>query len=59
MADINELIEKLEKSEKRTSKSVKLKIIAIHSDIPFEEQLQAFQPCGQGEAKVVMNVYFY
>ena len=33
---------------------LKLKCIAIHSDIPFEEQLLAFQPAGPGEAKVVI-----
>jgi hypothetical protein len=51
MADIQELMDKFDKSKRST---VKLKLIAIHSDIPFEEQMQAFQPAGRGEAKVVI-----
>ena len=51
MADIIELSEKLEKVK---MKGLKLKIIAIHSDIPFEEQMQAFQPSLPGEAKVIV-----
>ena len=51
MADIIELSEKLEKVK---MKGLKLKIIAIHSDIPFEEQMQAFQPSMPGEAKVIV-----
>ena len=30
------------------------KTLPIHGDIPFEEQLQAFQPAGEGEIKVVI-----
>ena len=51
MADIIELSEKLEKVK---IKGLKLKIVAIHSDIPFEEQMLAFQPSMPGEAKVIV-----
>ena len=51
MADIIELSEKLEKIK---IKGLKLKVIAIHSDIPFEDQMLAFQPSQPGEAKVIV-----
>ena len=51
MADIIELSEKLEKIK---IKGLKLKVIAIHSDIPFEDQMLAFQPSLPGEAKVIV-----
>jgi len=64
MADITELVDTFEKNKGAGKKGagagagagggLKLKCIAIHSDIPFEEQLLAFQPAGPGEAKVVI-----
>ena len=51
MADINDLTEKFEKMK---TKGFRLKVSAIHSGIPFEEQLMAFQPAGPGEAKVII-----
>ena len=51
MADITELTEKIEKIRIR---QLKLKVIAIHSDIPFEEQLRAFDPSKSREAKIII-----
>ena len=51
IADINELMEKFEKMK---SKKMKYRVSAIHSDIPFEEQLSAFQPAAPGEAKIII-----
>ena len=51
IADINELMEKFEKIK---SKQIKYRVSAIHSDIPFEEQLSAFQPASPGEAKIII-----
>jgi HrpA-like RNA helicase len=47
ISDIISLSEKLENLPR-------YKVFAIHSDIPFEEQEAAFQPCGPDEVKVVI-----
>jgi HrpA-like RNA helicase len=47
IADITDLTEKFEGMEK-------YKVIAIHSDIPFEEQEAAFRPAEPNEVKVVI-----
>jgi HrpA-like RNA helicase len=45
--DIEKLYEKFEGL-------TRFKLYAIHSDIPFEEQEEAFLPCGPDEVKVVI-----
>lgn len=47
IADITELMEKLEITKK-------FRLHAIHSDIPFDEQEEAFAPCGPNEVKIVL-----
>lgn len=47
IADITELSERFEGM-------ARFKVIAIHSDIPFEEQETAFLPCAPHEVKVVL-----
>lgn len=54
MADIVELTEKFEKYEKMKTKQLRYRVTPIHSDIPFEEQLLAFQPSLPGEAKIII-----
>ena len=59
MSDITELVDAFEKAKQgqgagKKGSGLKLKCIAIHSDIPFEEQLLAFRPAAPGEAKVVI-----
>ena len=54
MSDITELVEQFEKNKYSSGTGtgsgqgrLRIKCIAIHSDIPFEEQLMAFQPAGE------------
>jgi HrpA-like RNA helicase len=47
IADITELTERFENQPR-------YKLYAIHSDLPFEEQEQAFTPAGPDEVKVVV-----
>jgi HrpA-like RNA helicase len=47
IADITELMEKFEQMRR-------YRVFAIHSEIPFEEQLEAFEPCRHDEVKVVI-----
>lgn len=47
IADITDLTEKFEGMDK-------YKVIAIHSEIPFEEQETAFQPAEPNEVKVII-----
>jgi HrpA-like RNA helicase len=47
IADITEMTEKFEGSHK-------FRVIAIHSEIPFEEQELAFEPAGPDEVKVIV-----
>jgi len=47
--DIMELTELVEKQ------GPKYQCLAIHSDIPFEDQLEAFQPASEGRVKVNLN----
>lgn len=51
IADINEFIERFEDE-------VDYKLIAIHSDIPFEDQEQAFIQAETNEVKVIVGISF-
>ncbi|CAM9943012.1 unnamed protein product, partial [Phaeothamnion confervicola] len=50
MSDIVEIMDQFD----RLNSAVTYKCLAIHSDIPFEEQLEAFKPAADGEVKIVI-----
>ena len=50
MSDIESISELIE----RLNTSVTFRCFAIHSDIPFEEQMEAFKPPNEGEVKVII-----
>ncbi|CAM9299772.1 unnamed protein product [Chrysoparadoxa australica] len=50
MIDIVELIDRFS----GLNAAINYKTLAIHGDIPFEEQMEAFNPAGPGEVKVVI-----
>ncbi|GMI27318.1 hypothetical protein TeGR_g5550 [Tetraparma gracilis] len=52
MADIVELMDTFEKEQGSDSRNFTL--LPIHGDIPFDDQLRAFQPPEPGEIKVVI-----
>jgi len=54
MADIMELTERFEIAQRNTDTLIHYKCLPIHSDIPMEEQLEAFQPAGENEVKIII-----
>ena len=51
MSDIESISELIERLNVR---GVRFTCFPIHSDIPFEEQMEAFEPSKEGEVKVVI-----
>ena len=51
MSDIESIIEMIERLNIR---GVTFICLPIHSDVPFEEQMQAFEPPQDGEVKVII-----